>query len=74
MKKYGIGWMILDIILFLWSLLGVVTGNADPFDYGLVIFALLVLVIFIIRAVYIEIQVQKKLKEMRENEKRGAGT
>ena len=33
MKKYGVGWIVLDAICFFIELLGVLSGKADKLDY-----------------------------------------
>lgn len=77
MKEYGCGWVILDILLLLGAVLNVLAVGADPSDYLLVGIAALYLVYFIIKKIYEEIQVQKRLKQMREErarEKENGGT
>lgn len=73
MKTIDTVCVILDILLVVDAFLEVCYGNPTAWDYGMLYCGASLLVAIVVRLICREVQIQKKLKQMREDEKKKKG-
>lgn len=73
MKIMDILCVILDILMIGEAFLEVRYGNPTAWDYGMLYCGASLLVAIVVGLICREIQIQKKLKQMREEEKKNQG-